>query len=102
MAFEIFDTSKLRREAKTDVGQDGDEERRNNELKLKYKAVDPGPVDIFHYAFSHAGILTGLKDPAQELAMMVLYRAFLFIRSLLLVPDILRQLQFLLLLLGRL
>ena len=25
----------------------------------RYKSVDPGPIDIFHYVFCHAGVLTG-------------------------------------------
>ena len=25
----------------------------------RYKSVDPGPIDIFHYLFCHAGVLTG-------------------------------------------
>ena len=25
----------------------------------RYKSVDPRPIDIFHYVFCHAGVLTG-------------------------------------------
>jgi len=34
-------------------------ETHKTELEKKYKHVDPNVLDIFHYAFSHAGILTG-------------------------------------------
>ena len=36
------------------------EETHKTELEKKYKHVYPNVLDIFHYAFSHAGILTGI------------------------------------------
>ncbi len=39
-----------------------DSEKQNSDsdiLERKYKTVNPSALDIFHYAFSHAGILTG-------------------------------------------
>ena len=35
-------------------------ETHKTELEKKYKHVYPNVLDIFHYAFSHAGILTGI------------------------------------------
>ena len=35
-------------------------ETHKTELEKKYKHVYPNILDIFHYAFSHAGILTGI------------------------------------------
>ena len=49
LAFEIVDS---RQQAKN---KDSDQAK----LFLKYKAVDPTFMDIFHYAFNHCGILTG-------------------------------------------
>ena len=37
---------------KTAAGED-------DAAKQWYKSVDPGPIDIFHYVFCHAGVLTG-------------------------------------------
>jgi len=37
---------------KTATGEDDAE-------KQRYKSVDPAPIDIFHYVFCHAGVLTG-------------------------------------------
>ena len=37
---------------KTATGED-------DAAKQWYKSVDPGPIDIFHYVFCHAGVLTG-------------------------------------------
>ena len=37
---------------KTAIGEDDAE-------KQRYRSVDPGPIDIFHYVFCHAGVLTG-------------------------------------------
>ena len=34
-------------------------ETHKNELEKKHKSVNPDARDIFHYAFSHSGILTG-------------------------------------------
>ena len=34
-------------------------ETHKNELEKKHKSVNPDACDIFYYAFSHSGILTG-------------------------------------------
>ena len=31
----------------------------NDDVTMRYKSVDPSPIDIFHYVFCHAGVLTG-------------------------------------------
>ncbi len=56
VAFEIHDTKRRREKAAKEGGPD-EEER----LVMKYKDVEPSALDIFHYAFSHAGLLTGSK-----------------------------------------
>ena len=48
LAFEVHDSKKM--------AKNGDDQS----LEKKYKHVDPAVVDIFHYAFAHSGILTGL------------------------------------------
>lgn len=50
LAFEVHDSEKLK--AKTDLDQ-------VDQLEKKYTLVNPTPLDIFHYSFSHSGILTG-------------------------------------------
>jgi len=36
-------------------------ENEEQELRLlmRYRAVNPSAIDLFHYSFSHAGLLTG-------------------------------------------
>jgi lysophospholipid acyltransferase 7 len=39
--------------------EDNDDDDEEVKLRKKYKGVAPSPLDIFHYVFSHAGVLTG-------------------------------------------
>jgi hypothetical protein len=34
----------------------------SDNLDQKYRKIDPSLLDMFHYIFTHAGILTGKKD----------------------------------------
>ena len=52
LAFEVHDSEK------DTTNKDSDEE---TIARKKYRLIDkPSPQDIFHYAFCHAGILTGV------------------------------------------
>lgn len=55
VAFEIHDSVEVERRRATADGALEDDDV----LFLEHKYIRPGPADIFHYAFSHAGLLTG-------------------------------------------
>ncbi len=61
VAYEIHDTRvrRIQWEKRKEEEEEDDEERESARLTMHYKDVDPSAVDIFHYAFSHAGLLTG-------------------------------------------
>lgn len=56
VAFEYHDGQKWLKEKKKSDANDPDPELDN---RLRYKFVDPNFIDIFHYGFTHAGLLTG-------------------------------------------
>ena len=70
LAFEVHDSNKMSK---------NDEDR---SLEKKYKQVDPIVVDVFHYAFAHSGILTGL-DCINELFESTNLNFFSYFRTLL-------------------
>jgi hypothetical protein len=39
----------------------------SDNLDQKYRKIDPSLLDMFHYIFTHAGILTGKKDSIKKL-----------------------------------
>ncbi len=40
----------------------------SDNLDQKYRKIDPSLLDMFHYIFTHAGILTGKKDTIKIIA----------------------------------
>ena len=49
-------------------------ETHKTELEKKYKHVYPNVLDIFHYAFSHAGILTGITFLPVPFSYLLIYK----------------------------
>ena len=54
LAFEVYDSQQV-------VGGNvvGDKVVDGNFLEQKYRRINPSFLDMFHYTFTHAGILTG-------------------------------------------
>ena len=49
LAFEVYDSQQVV----------GDKVVGGNALEQKYRRINPSFLDMFHYTFTHAGILTG-------------------------------------------
>ena len=59
MAFEVHDS--VNRSTKKSVSENKDNDDAERDLEREFKSIQkPTAEDIFHYAFCHAGILTGI------------------------------------------
>ena len=59
LAFEVYDSQEV--SGGNAVGDKvvGDKVVGGNALEQKYRRISPSFLDMFHYTFTHAGILTG-------------------------------------------
>ena len=48
---------------------DAESRKEDDATAKRYKSVDPSPIDIFHYVFCHAGVLTGMSLLSLKLTM---------------------------------
>ena len=61
LAFEVHDSVSKRKKHPSENTKDVDGET-DSELELELRSIElPAAQDVFHYAFGHAGILTGRK-----------------------------------------
>ena len=70
LAFEVHDSVRMNR--KPPEHKDGKEDA-ERDLERQFKSIqNPSAKDIFHYAFCHAGILTGIHK-SKETRPFVFY-----------------------------
>lgn len=60
LALEVRETALTNRQLKKTDDGSADVQREELELSLKFRGVKPTFADVFHYAFCHVGILTGI------------------------------------------